>query len=617
MTPSLLAMIPGTRGTIRATMLAISIVVIALPVFCQTPPLQITAPLNGTSFTPGQSLSVVIQPVAGAMFAAVFVVGENPIGFSSVASAPPYQFSLTIPPNTSPGTYTLTAVGSDSAGSLVQSSPVTISVERSEMPTQIYVEPANVIFDSRGEQLPLKVNARFPDGTVLNVSTSSRIAVASSDIGVVTSTVGTVLKAVGPGNATVSVTYSQGSQKLTVTVPVTVSPDIITVSPLVLTFPDQSVGSTSPPTVATVRNAGNAAIQIRDVGVDGDFKASSTCTGNASLAPGGTCPVTVTFTPTGDGQRSGTLTITNSFSVSPLVVPLSGNGLGAATNIIPSSLSFVPQAVGTTSPSQRITVANSGSSNLIIGAVATEGEFAATNNCVSLSPLSKGAICGIDVSFKPLAGGIRTGTVTISDNVNGSPQTIAVVGVGSTNKGTPLITWPKPTSIGFGTALGNGQLNATANVPGTFLYSPSSGTVLPVGNAQTLSASFTPSDLVNYGTASSTTTIDVLPGTATGVQIIVTNLLKRDANNNIVVTLTLANAGLSAANNVTLTAVRVGTTAASPVPQVVGNVPANSLAQVIVTVPGSAGASGAASSLTVSGTYTGGTISVASRITLP
>jgi hypothetical protein len=180
-----------------------------------------------------------------------------------------------------------------------------------------------------------------------------------------------------------------------------------------------------------------------------------------------------------------------------------------------------------------------------------------------------------------------------------------------------VITWPKPANISFGSALGNGQLNATASVPGTFAYSPVAGTVLPVGSGQVLSVTFTPSDTTNYNTASASTTINIVPGTVAGAQIIVTNVMKRGANNNIVVHLTLANAGLTAASNVTLTSVKIGTLSGTPLPQTIGTIGSNALAQATVTVPGSAGAAGAAGSLAVTGTYTGGTFSVTSRITLP
>jgi hypothetical protein len=52
------------------------------------------------------------------------------------------------------------------------------------------------------------------------------------------------------------------------------------------------------------------------------------------------------------------------------------------------------------------------------------------------------------------------------------------------------------------------QLNATANVPGTFNYSPAQSTVLNAGS-HTLSVTFTPTDSISYTTASAQVTINV------------------------------------------------------------------------------------------------------------
>ena len=73
---------------------------------------------------------------------------------------------------------------------------------------------------------------------------------------------------------------------------------------------------------------------------------------------------------------------------------------------------------------------------------------------------------------------------------------------------TPVITWAVPSSIAYGTALSSTQLNATATflgvtVPGTFVYTPASTTVLSAGS-HTLSVTFTPSDLTTYVVASQT-----------------------------------------------------------------------------------------------------------------
>ena len=63
----------------------------------------------------------------------------------------------------------------------------------------------------------------------------------------------------------------------------------------------------------------------------------------------------------------------------------------------------------------------------------------------------------------------------------------------------PVITWPNPAAITYGTALGR-RFNASASVPGTFVYTPPAGTV-PGGGTQKLSVQFTPADLTDYSIA--------------------------------------------------------------------------------------------------------------------
>ena len=97
-------------------------------------------------------------------------------------------------------------------------------------------------------------------------------------------------------------------------------------------------------------------------------------------------------------------------------------------------------------------------------------------------------------------GGVTTATQTI--NVVPTPD-------------NPVITWVNPSPITYGTALGAGQLNATASVPGDFVYAPASGTVLNAGAAQVLTVTFTPTDLVNYQQVNATVQIDVLKASPT------------------------------------------------------------------------------------------------------
>src|SRR5262249_27472726 len=76
-------------------------------------------------------------------------------------------------------------------------------------------------------------------------------------------------------------------------------------------------------------------------------------------------------------------------------------------------------------------------------------------------------------------------------------------------KATPVITWANPADIMYGTPVGATQLNATANVEGTFVYSPAAGTVLMAGAARNLSVAFTPANTTNYTGAGASVSITV------------------------------------------------------------------------------------------------------------
>jgi hypothetical protein len=76
----------------------------------------------------------------------------------------------------------------------------------------------------------------------------------------------------------------------------------------------------------------------------------------------------------------------------------------------------------------------------------------------------------------------------------------------------PAIVWATPTSILYGTPLGAAQLDATSPIQGSFSYSPSAGTVLPIGQ-NTLTATFLPTDTTDYTTNTASVTLTVIPST--------------------------------------------------------------------------------------------------------
>ena len=71
----------------------------------------------------------------------------------------------------------------------------------------------------------------------------------------------------------------------------------------------------------------------------------------------------------------------------------------------------------------------------------------------------------------------------------------------------PLVSWPNPPDLAYGNGLDAAELNATANVPGSFFYNPPAGTVLDLGAGQVLSLVFTPTLDLNHCRASSTNEI--------------------------------------------------------------------------------------------------------------
>ena len=90
----------------------------------------------------------------------------------------------------------------------------------------------------------------------------------------------------------------------------------------------------------------------------------------------------------------------------------------------------------------------------------------------------------------------------------------------------PSITWGAPSSIVYGTPLGSSQLDAIANVPGTFAYTPAAGAILAIG-VDTLSVTFTPNDSIDYTTATATTTITVVAVPAGTTQVNLSSAFNR------------------------------------------------------------------------------------------
>jgi len=179
----------------------------------------------------------------------------------------------------------------------------------------------------------------------------------------------------------------------------------------------------------------------------------------------------------------------------------------------------------------------------------------------------------------------------------------------------PTIAWPAPRPILAGTALGSTQLDATANVPGTFVYTPPAGTKPPLGNGYKLSTAFTPTS-GDYSTVKATNTIDVLAQWGPNLGL-TTSAARSDGGSEIALTIHLTNVSSQTITGFKLTRATIGNAAPiAPTPSI-ANISGYGSESFTLLYHGSAGASGSHQTLTLTGTCSTGALSYTVQTTLP
>jgi len=136
------------------------------------------------------------------------------------------------------------------------------------------------------------------------------------------------------GAQTVTVTDTVAAAVTGVTGAITVSGGSgggsVTLNPGSLSFGNQNVGTTSAAQTVTLTNGGTASLSITNISATGDFAQTHTC--GASLAVNASCTISVTFTPTTSGTRTGTLTVSDNSTNSPQTASLGGTGVVMGTD---------------------------------------------------------------------------------------------------------------------------------------------------------------------------------------------------------------------------------------------------------------------------------------------
>ena len=256
---------------------------------------------------------------------------------------------------------------------------------------------------------------------------------------------------------------------------------------------------------AAITSSGSATFTF---GAAGTFSVTSTGMPVPSLSETGALPAGVTFTPNGNG----TATLAGT--------PAGGSG-GVYTFTITAHNGAGPDAT------QTFTLTISKAAPAVSWAAPTAITY---GTALSATQLDATATIPGTFAYSPAAGvvlgaGSRTLSMTFTPTDTTDYSSVTATVTLTVNKAAPVITWAAPVAIPYGTALSSTQLDATASIPGTFVYTPPAGTVIG-GGSQALSATFTPTDATDYApvttqvsflvnSAASTTTVSASPSPAT------------------------------------------------------------------------------------------------------
>lgn len=210
--------------------------------------------------------------------------------------------------------------------------------------------------------------------------------------------------------------------------------DQLTISPASQDFGTVLAFNPSAPKTFTVTNIGASTLSSLAVTLGGanagEFSRTHDCTG--TLAPGGTCTVSVVAMTTTIGAKAATVTVSSSGGMATAAVV--ANSLNPpALSITPSSKSFGTLALGSTSSAEQFTVTNTaGASTGTLGvtkAGPNAADFAIAASTCQGAILPPGGSCTVDVTFTPTAAGMRGATITVS-GVPGGTVGAAVEGIG-------------------------------------------------------------------------------------------------------------------------------------------------------------------------------------------
>ena len=245
----------------------------------------------------------------------------------------------------------------------------------------------------------------------------------------------------------------------------------ISIAPAALVFGAQTVNTISALQSVIVTNTGFANLNLTGITASAPFSRIPLALATppdcgATLAPGSSCQIGVSVSPTAVGAITGLITIADNATGSPHTVALSATGSPVPVPVISTSgaVAFGDQVINSTSGVRALTISNTGTAVLTNSAITLTGtnaaNFAMTGQsaCASILPSSS---CTLNLTFAPTTTGARTAQVNITSNTQivgaanaSTPTIVSVTGNG--------ILAPRPivnitsTAIGFGDVIFGG-----------------------------------------------------------------------------------------------------------------------------------------------------------------
>jgi hypothetical protein len=359
--------------------------------------------------------------------------------------------TITVNDNATPGTQTSTLNGTGIAPAVIlkptsltfpgqnvgsSGTPQVATLNNSGTDTlNLAATNALVISGPNAADFALTGNTSCVSGLAITAGGSCNIAVAFTPGGV------------GTRTATLTITDDSGAVPgSTQTLPLsgTGLGALVTLNPTNVNFPPTILNTTSAPVNVTLTNTGNAPLTI-DTNVTisgtnaGDFASvlpnvpGPACLGDSSVQPNASCNISFTFTPSANGARSATASITDTAGTQTIALT------GATPNLVGLSttvLNFGPQGLNSTSNPLTVTVTNQGTTPLIFKPGPTiqseTNEFALTTatTCSAATPVAPNGTCILSVTFTPSGLGQR-GPANLVLTDNGGTQIITLNGTGA------------------------------------------------------------------------------------------------------------------------------------------------------------------------------------------